>query len=372
MSKGQTSELIELLILVVGVSILLLISYYLFTTKTPKIAAVVSELHKYERITDAVNEFYYTKISGTDRTLAQLIADRVASGKNPVTYGKGFGNIDVDNQTIKFFDSYFGKNWRLEIKPPSIITVAIIIGTSENTLQGTIDTIKQELPKIINDFNQTGREVHVDVYLLSGESYIKCSDFQEIPQTSCSILSATQCNLVGLQSEDWGNGVVCAISFYKPNTIAVISGQPSTGCEFCLQTSAPKPGPVAEGVVQNGIDAAKNAKIKIFSLAGTFDCASKCLNNLLYCSNNCDQCCVNNTHVLLKKIAEDTNGTYYDLNGQSDAVEIIRSIIESIPIQEINLGYQIPGDIRRLQTFELLIPVPSISNKIVKGILYVF
>lgn len=116
--KGQM-ELLEILILVIGVSILIVISYFLFTAGIPSPSRMLIESHKYDRITDVVNEFYYSKISGTDRTLSQLVGDRISGKNSSVSYGTKLGGIDVDNQTIQFFDSYFGKDqWRLEIKPP--------------------------------------------------------------------------------------------------------------------------------------------------------------------------------------------------------------------------------------------------------------
>jgi hypothetical protein len=49
-----------------------------------------------------------------------LLGDRIAVEANPVIYGDYFGNIDVDNQTIQFFDSYFGEgHWQLKTTLPS-------------------------------------------------------------------------------------------------------------------------------------------------------------------------------------------------------------------------------------------------------------
>jgi hypothetical protein len=71
-------------------------------------------------------------------------------------------------------------------------------------------------------------------------------------------------------------------------------------------------------------------------------------------------------------MAEQTDGQYYDLAEGIDAGEIVKYILESIPVKEIDLGYEIPKDISRLQTFEMLIPVPTITNQVVKGYLYVW
>jgi hypothetical protein len=369
--KGQASELMEILILVIGVSVLLMISYFLFTSRTPRISDILVESYKYSKITDVANEFYYTKIFGTEKTLSQLLGDRIAAGKNPVIYGKDWGNIDVDNQTFKFFSSYFGSNWRLQIFPPQVLSVGIIVDTSSSTLNSSLSIIKARLPSILEELRTSGKEIFVNFYLLGGESYVKCSDFENMTYTSCTILSVDQCNLIGQESEDWGNSLACVIEFYKPDAIILISDEPSGGCEPCLNTYAPNPGPVAELTLQNGTYAAKSSSTRVFPLAGIFPCFMACPQNPIYCTN-CDKCCVENTKTHFKFLAEETGGKYYDLNGSLDAGEIVKLILESIPLKEIDLGYKIPKDISRVQTFELLIPVPTVRNQVVKGNLYVW
>lgn len=132
-SKGQAMELIEILVVVIGATVLITISYFLFTSRASLFSGIAVESHKYDKITDVVNEFYQSKIAGTERTLSQLLADRIIN-KNPVIYGKKFGNIDVDNQTIQFFNSYFGNTWRFEIK-----SVAYEINATNHTSSEAIN-----------------------------------------------------------------------------------------------------------------------------------------------------------------------------------------------------------------------------------------
>jgi hypothetical protein len=118
--KGQTKELIELLILAIGLVIALMISNFFLVSLKSTISESFVDVFNYERIGNVVNAFYLSKVSGTGRTLSQLLGDRIATEANPVIYGDYFGNIDVDNQTIQFFDSYFGKqHWQLKTKLPS-------------------------------------------------------------------------------------------------------------------------------------------------------------------------------------------------------------------------------------------------------------
>jgi hypothetical protein len=112
MKKGQL-ELLELTILIVAMSIMLIISYFMFTTKTPKLKSLVAEEHLYSRLGDVLTSFYTTKISGTKRTLAQLLADRIATNSENVDYGLETGVINVDKQVTEFFDTYLDKKWNL-------------------------------------------------------------------------------------------------------------------------------------------------------------------------------------------------------------------------------------------------------------------
>ena len=118
--KGQTKEIMEFMILVIGVVVLLSISHVLFTNFTPNLINTFTRYHQFERVTDMSITFYYAKISGTERTLAQLVGDRIVNNQNPVDYGPGFGSIDVDSLVKSLFDSYFEKNWRLEIGVPKV------------------------------------------------------------------------------------------------------------------------------------------------------------------------------------------------------------------------------------------------------------
>jgi competence protein ComGC len=112
MNKGQF-ELIELTMLVVAISIMLIISYFMLTTRTSKIKGLVTEEHIYTSLGDTVISFYNTKISGTKRTLAQLLADRIVGNSENIYYGEGVGIINVDKQVTEFFDSYLDEKWNL-------------------------------------------------------------------------------------------------------------------------------------------------------------------------------------------------------------------------------------------------------------------
>jgi len=112
MNKGQF-ELIELTMFVVAISIMLIISYFMFTSRTPKLSRLVTEEYTYSRLGDVVTALYNAKVSGTERTLAQMLADRVNSNSGNIDYGWEVGIINVDKQVTEFFDSYLGEKWNL-------------------------------------------------------------------------------------------------------------------------------------------------------------------------------------------------------------------------------------------------------------------
>ena len=112
MKKGQF-ELLELTILITAISVMLAISYFMFTAKTPKLQRLVTEEHLYSRLGYTVTSLYNTQISGTERTLAQLLADRIVTNSGSIDYGEEVGIIDVDKQLTEFFDTYLDKKWNL-------------------------------------------------------------------------------------------------------------------------------------------------------------------------------------------------------------------------------------------------------------------
>jgi hypothetical protein len=85
----------------------------MFTSKTSKINEPITEEHVYVRLGDVVTSFYNTKISGTKRTLAQLLADRIVTKSANIDYGEGVGIINVDKQVTEFFDVYLDEKWSL-------------------------------------------------------------------------------------------------------------------------------------------------------------------------------------------------------------------------------------------------------------------
>ena len=113
-SKGQ-SELIEILIVVIIVSLsAFLLSREIFFSSS-SLTNIYLKRSNFEKVEDVTIQIYNSKISGTDKTVAQMLIDRIVTNETPVSYGLGFGNIDVDKQLNRFFSYYFGNDWFLEV-----------------------------------------------------------------------------------------------------------------------------------------------------------------------------------------------------------------------------------------------------------------
>ena len=114
--KGQTKEIMDFVIIVVGVSIMLVMSYFLFGAKTPQITSISIEQHQYARTLDTVTNIFYTRIPGIDKVLAQMLGDLVLSEDDYIVdYGDRYGGINVTKIVYENFDAYFDKNWNLKI-----------------------------------------------------------------------------------------------------------------------------------------------------------------------------------------------------------------------------------------------------------------
>lgn len=113
-SKGQ-SELIEILIIVIIVALsAFLLSREIFFGSS-SLANIYVKRSNFEKVEDVAIQIYNSRISGTDKTVAQMLIDRVVTNETPVSYGLGFGNMDVDKQLNRFFSYYFGNDWFLEV-----------------------------------------------------------------------------------------------------------------------------------------------------------------------------------------------------------------------------------------------------------------
>lgn len=113
--KGQTTELVEILILVVGVTILSILSHHFLISSTEGNVQEVMEAKEFNRVMDEMIVFFYEKIPMLDKNMAQILGDYLRwSEASYVFYGKYHGSLNVKEFIEHHFNSTFGQNWNLE------------------------------------------------------------------------------------------------------------------------------------------------------------------------------------------------------------------------------------------------------------------
>lgn len=112
----MSKEAIELTMLVVGVSIIIILSYFLFTSNAKPKAELLTEEHQYERLGEVSKDVLYTRLPSIDKTMAQMIEDRIIQDNEMVYYGQGYGGINVTKVVYDYFNNYFDKNWKFTVK----------------------------------------------------------------------------------------------------------------------------------------------------------------------------------------------------------------------------------------------------------------
>lgn len=112
--KAQTSELIDILILVVGVSVLLVISNFIMI-HIPGIGRERVNLRRYERLSSLVDVIFFSKLPFIEKTLAQLIGDSIEAESDLVYYGEAYHSVNVTEIVEDVLNFYFNEYWHLEI-----------------------------------------------------------------------------------------------------------------------------------------------------------------------------------------------------------------------------------------------------------------
>jgi len=108
-------ELLEILTVVIGVSILLVLSYYFFTSSREKSMQVITEEKEFNRLTNDITGFFYNRIPVIDKNLAQVLGDYLRWGENSnVFYGKYYGILNAKEIIEIYFNSTFENKWHLE------------------------------------------------------------------------------------------------------------------------------------------------------------------------------------------------------------------------------------------------------------------
>ncbi|MBU5688818.1 MAG: hypothetical protein KQA41_01145 [Candidatus Aenigmarchaeota archaeon] len=113
--KGQSKELVELTIVVVIIIVIGLITYFFLSSRTISKKNIQVEEKQFYHIGDVSKNIFYTKIPGIDKTLSQLLSDRMMSESDEIFYGEGYGIINVADFVNYYLSQYYSENWNLTV-----------------------------------------------------------------------------------------------------------------------------------------------------------------------------------------------------------------------------------------------------------------
>ncbi|MBU5689586.1 MAG: hypothetical protein QXM68_01345 [Candidatus Aenigmatarchaeota archaeon] len=113
--KGQSKEIFELTIIVILIIFVVLTSLYFM--RKPSITKQDVQIEERNLLynSDSVKGIFYTELPGTEKTIAQILSDRIISQDDMIFYGEGYGYLDAKKIIEKYFTDYYGDRWNLTV-----------------------------------------------------------------------------------------------------------------------------------------------------------------------------------------------------------------------------------------------------------------
>ncbi|MEM5801184.1 MAG: hypothetical protein QW474_01515 [Candidatus Aenigmatarchaeota archaeon] len=156
--KGQSKEIIELTIVIVIIVIAGLITYFFLSSRTMNKKNIQVEEKQFYHIADASKNIFYTKIPEIDKTISQILSDRMMSESDEIFYGEGYGIINVSDIVNYYFNQYYSDKWNLTLIlflrdinpmwfPNSKSSTVSKVSSFEGFELGRYRTIPDNLPK---------------------------------------------------------------------------------------------------------------------------------------------------------------------------------------------------------------------------------
>lgn len=112
--KGQTNEIMNIVILSVFAIVLFILSYFITSSSQKTSLNILEKQYKYDIGKNSIYGFYYNRITGTETSYVMLLGYRELNG-NPIFLGEFYPFIDVDEMITQYFTKYFGDNWYFEM-----------------------------------------------------------------------------------------------------------------------------------------------------------------------------------------------------------------------------------------------------------------
>lgn len=113
--KGQSKEIVEIAIIVALIVFVALTSLYFMRNPTMTKQDVQIEERNLLYNSDAIKNMFYTKLPTIDKTISQIISDRVVSDDDMIFYGEGYGYLNSRDIIEKYFTDYYGNNWHMAL-----------------------------------------------------------------------------------------------------------------------------------------------------------------------------------------------------------------------------------------------------------------
>jgi hypothetical protein len=382
-SKGQAIEMFEILILVVILTVLFLFLNFNLLQRESAEKEMLARKEIEMKVENAIISFKSSKVYGTERSLATILSDAVANGNLTVNYGEGYGSINITKLVTEFFDSYFDRRWVFVLHTPiKEKEVALVLDTSDS-LKDETNIIKSKINEIYREGLK--KKIRLKIFLLDGIGRsFDCGQFSGTEvEKECSLLK--DCSLVGATpleqtEEDWGNAIKCVIEKYNTSAVIVLTDELSTGSEPAVCTNGANMGNFTISF-NSGLQSCKDKNVSVFALKGSIS-VSDCLNYwTTWCDSyfssrltpqSCQMYAIDLLGNRLKFVADECKGKYFDLAtvNPADAVAEIMKIIPPPP--DVVFGYEVPKDVKNVQTFVLDIPYVSYEGEKIRGELKVW
>ena len=356
---GQSKEMVEISIVVISLTVVLILSHFLLTSNVSHLRLLSMQKYDYNRISDSVISYFYSKPMGIERSLVQMLGDAINSGKDTIDYGDV--NVNISKLTHEFFDEYYGKeHWHLSIPKAETAIIAIVSDTS-GSMHKSANEIRNKIPQLADVISKMGY-VKIIFYTLENCGVVNCEMFPKKEYFECKDIPY-DCELKDEKCEDWGDGIACIAKKIKPNLIIALSDEMSRstnqGFDNCCKTGN------IPSWSKESVDNAKNSCLENgvmgFTIQPEFDCGD--------CSEKCEICVQKTTEQMID-FATSTGGEAYTLTEIDDAGDKLVEIVKSrVKIKSIEWGYDIP-DSKDVRTFHMPIPLPGEAGKYINITLY--
>jgi len=270
--------------------------------------------------------------------------------------------------------------WYVKIPYPDVIPryqIVIIVDTS-GSLCDDVGDMKEKLPRIIDELREDGYNVAATVFMLPGGqeccsrygvSELKCQGlFETKKYFHCMDMIRRACSFGPENNEDWGNGLACAIQEgpyegwfdFTAKIGIVLSDELSMGSEGGDM-------PNKQESLERGINSANSYSMKVFPFKAV-TCGDVCIRSSgVDFPNIFTQICCDYDQELseyMEKLADETGGTFYELEYADDVSETIKDIFErhEFTIKTyMDLG-TIPPANKNIKSIVVPAPVPFVGG----------